>query len=77
MGNAKTVLPKIEYARDMYSVADGADLLIVLTDWNDFKEIDLGEIKKRMKTLSIIDTRNIYEPSEIVKAGFSYIGVGR
>ena len=76
--NAKKVLsPKVKYAKDMYEVAKDADLVIVITDWNEFKEIDLGKIKSMMKTPNIIDTRNIYDPATIKEMGFSYIGVGR
>lgn len=75
--NAKAILPDITYVNDIYTVADDADLLIVLTEWNEFREIDFGKIKKRMKTLNIIDGRNIYDPKILRSSGFNYIGVGR
>ena len=71
------VLPDITHAKDLYDVVDGADLLIVLTEWNDFREIDFEEIKKRMKSLNIIDGRNIYNPEQMKSLGFNYMGVGR
>lgn len=77
MENAKTVLEDVEYVADPYSVADGADLLLVLTEWNDFKEMDLLEIKKRMKSPNIIDARNMFDPDAARKLGFEYLGVGR
>ncbi len=77
MESAKTILKNIEYLDDPYSVADDADLLLILTEWNEFKEMDLEEIKKRMKSPNIIDARNIFDPQKVKKLGFQYIGVGR
>lgn len=75
--NAKEVLPKISYAGDINGVVEGADLLILLTEWNEFMELNFDEIKKRMKALNIIDARNIYDPENLRALGFNYIGVGR
>ena len=75
--SAKEVLPKITYANEVYSVMDGADLLIILTEWNEFKDINFEEVKKRMKTPNIIDGRNLYDPKILREYGFNYIGVGR
>ena len=75
--NAREVLPKISYADDIYAVADNADLLILLTEWNEFMELNFDEIKKRMKALNIIDGRNIYDPEKLRAMGFNYVGVGR
>lgn len=74
---AQKVISGIEFAKDMYGAVKGADLLLILTDWNEFKEADLGKIKSLMKSPSIIDGRNIYDPDKIREMGFSYIGVGR
>lgn len=75
--NAKDVLPDIKYAQDPYEAVEGAELLIVLTEWNEFKEIDFEKMKKGMKALNIIDARNIYDPEVLRTQGFNYIGVGR
>ena len=75
--SAKEVLPAITYAKDMYEVAEGSDLLMILTEWNEFREIDFEKLKKSMKTLNIIDTRNIYDPDKVRGYGFNYVGVGR
>lgn len=75
--SAKEVLPKITYADNAYSVMDEADLLIILTEWNEFKDINFEEVKKRMKTPNIIDGRNLYDPKILREYGFNYIGVGR
>ncbi len=77
MENAKKLISDIEFAKDMYKTVEGADLLLILTDWNEFKEADLEKIKKLMNTPNIIDGRNIYDPEKARELGFSYIGVGR
>ena len=77
MEKAKKVIEGIEYMQDIYSVAQDADILIVVTDWNEFKEIDFAKIKKLMKSPVIIDARNIYNPGKIRNLGFTYMGVGR
>lgn len=76
-GTAQAVLQNVKYVEDMYDVADEADLLIVLTEWNEFREIDFENIKKRMKALNIIDGRNLYDPEMMRNLGFNYMGVGR
>lgn len=75
--NAKEVLPKVRYVNDVYAAVDGADLMLVLTEWNEFAEINFDEIKKRMKVLNIIDGRNIYDPEKLRAMGFNYVGIGR
>ncbi len=75
--NAKRLIDDIEFAEEIYGAIKDADLLIVLTDWNEFKEIDLEKVKTMMKSPNIIDGRNIYDPQEAKKLGFSYVGVGR
>lgn len=77
MEKAKKVISGIEYADDIYSVVEDADLLIVITDWNEFKEIDFEKIKNSMKSPNIIDARNIYDPAKLKNLGFAYVGVGR
>lgn len=75
--NAKKIMPDVTYAKEMYDVADKADMLLILTDWNEFKEIDFNELKKRMNQLNIIDARNIYDPQAVRDYGFNYVGIGR
>jgi UDPglucose 6-dehydrogenase len=77
MDKAKKIITGIEYKNDIYSVAEDVDLLIVVTDWNEFKEMDIKRVKSIMKTPNIIDARNIYERNKMESLGFSYIGVGR
>ncbi len=74
---AATMLKNVNYAKDAYEVSKEADLLIILTEWNEFRELNFSDIKNKMKSPNIIDARNLYEP-EIMKAkGFNYMGVGR
>ncbi|MBI2621310.1 MAG: UDP-glucose/GDP-mannose dehydrogenase family protein [Candidatus Levybacteria bacterium] len=77
MENAKKIINDIELGENIYETVKAADLILFLTEWNEFKEADLLKIKKLMKTPNIIDGRNIYNPQQIIKLGFSYIGVGR
>lgn len=74
---AKAVMPNLDITNDAYSVTKDADLLIVVTDWNDFKELDFNKIKGLMKSPNIIDARNIYNPQDLRSLGFNYMGVGR
>jgi UDPglucose 6-dehydrogenase len=77
MDNAKRLLKDIIYCKDAYAVAKGADLLIVVTEWNEFRQLDLEKVKSLMKKPNLIDARNIYEPSKTKALGFVYNGVGR
>lgn len=77
MENAKRILPDVELCKDSYSAAKDADLLIVVTEWNEFKQLDLTKIKNVMKNPIILDARNVYNPTELKKLDFIYQGVGR
>lgn len=75
--NAERILSGIKFCKDSYDAAKDADLLIILTEWNEFKKLDLDRIKKLMRNPIILDGRNIYNPLEAKKIGFVYQGVGR
>ncbi len=77
MDNAKKILKNVEFCNDSYSVAKGSDLIIVVTEWNEFRQLDLQKIKKLMKNPILLDARNIYDPKFIKDLGFTYLGVGR
>ncbi len=77
MEKARTVLPEVEYARDPYALAHGADALVVITEWNEFRQLDLKRLKTLMRTPVIIDGRNIYDPATVRDIGFTYQGIGR
>jgi UDPglucose 6-dehydrogenase len=68
---------RLFYCSDAYEVAKGADALVFLTEWNEFRNLDLQRIKSLLLGPIIIDLRNIYEPETMAELGFTYIGIGR
>ncbi len=77
MENAKKILPDLIYCQDTYDVAEDSDALIFITEWNQFRSLDLDRIKALMKTPIIADLRNIYQPEKMREKGFQYTSVGR
>jgi len=77
MEGARKVFQGIEYCKDVYETAKGSDCLAILTEWNEFKELDFKKIKRLLKQPVIVDGRNIYDPRKMEKLGFRYIGIGR
>jgi UDPglucose 6-dehydrogenase len=77
MEHAKKLLPGIKLCGSAMDAAKGAHCLVVLTEWNEFKDLDLAAFKRVMKTPILIDGRNLYEPGKVKKLGFAYQGVGR
>ncbi|MGI8668308.1 MAG: UDP-glucose dehydrogenase family protein, partial [Aridibacter sp.] len=77
MEEAKHYLPNIEYAENEYDAIKDADALVIITEWNQFRALNMNEVKKLLKTPKIADLRNIYEPEDMRKMGFEYVGVGR
>lgn len=77
MKAGRKVFKNIKFCKDVYETAKGADCLLVLTEWNEFKEIDFKRIKKLLKQPVIVDGRNIYDPAKMKKLGFRYFGIGR
>ena len=78
--NAKELLKgdaTVSFGTDAYAVAEDADLVILVTEWNEFKEIDLNRVAKSMRSPAFIDGRNVYTPSIMKELGFTYLGVGR
>ncbi|MFC1870789.1 UDP-glucose dehydrogenase family protein [Chloroflexota bacterium] len=75
--NAKKCLYNVKYCTDPYGVADQSDTLIIITEWEEFNNLDLKRIKQLLKQPIIIDGRNIFHPAEMKRLGFSYRGVGR
>lgn len=74
---AQKLLPEIEYADDEYAAVAGADALVFVTEWNQFRALDMARIRDLMKAPRIADLRNIYEPEDLRELGFQYVGVGR
>ncbi|MDQ3219912.1 MAG: UDP-glucose/GDP-mannose dehydrogenase family protein [Acidobacteriota bacterium] len=77
MNEAKHYLNGIEYATDEYDAIDGADALLIITEWNQFRSLDMEKVKRLLKSPKIADLRNIYEPNDMRELGFEYVGVGR
>jgi UDPglucose 6-dehydrogenase len=73
----KVLTTEIDYASDEYEAAGGADALVFMTEWNEFRALDMQKIKGLMRTPRIADLRNIYEPRRMREFGFDYVGVGR
>jgi UDPglucose 6-dehydrogenase len=77
MPNARAVHPDLHYARDAYDCAAGADFLVLATEWNAFRALDLSRLSGVMRSKTLIDLRNVYDPAEMRRAGWAYAGVGR
>jgi len=77
MENARRILPEVEMMANAYAVAEGADVLIIVTEWNEFKNLDLVRIKGIMRRPAVVDGRNIYDPAAVRALGFEYLGMGR
>ena len=74
---AMKLLPDIVYAEDEYAAVKGADALVFVTEWNQFRALDLIRVRDLMNTPKVADLRNIYEPEDMREIGFEYVGVGR
>jgi len=77
MERCKKIYPQVEYCENAYKVAEGADVLVIVTDWNEFKQLNLQKIKQLMRGKLIADGRNIYIPQLVRQVGFDYLSIGR
>ena len=78
MGEAKKALPEgIDYVESSYEAAKGADCLVLMTEWNQYRALDLARLRELMRQPVFIDLRNVYDPETVRRAGFAYAGVGR
>ncbi|QCJ00001.1 UDP-glucose dehydrogenase family protein [Agrobacterium larrymoorei] len=77
MANAKHLIEGIEYAEGPYEAALDADALVIVTEWNQFRALDLNRLKSTMKSPVLVDLRNIYRADEVTAHGFSYSSIGR
>lgn len=78
MEEAKKYLPEgIEYVDDAYAACQRADAVVLMTEWNQYRALDLERLKTDMKELTFIDLRNVYKPTSLTSLGFNYVGVGR
>jgi UDPglucose 6-dehydrogenase len=74
---AQPMLPAVDFTEDAYSAAEGADAIVLVTEWDEFRALDLKRIASAMKGKALVDLRNVYEPDEVERAGLSYRGIGR
>ena len=77
LDEARKIFNNIEYCKDSYQAADGSDALVLITEWNQFRNLDLVKLKESLRLPIIIDLRNIYEPQRMKEMGFKYTSVGR
>jgi UDPglucose 6-dehydrogenase len=77
MERAKEIFPDITYCNGPYEVCEGSDALVIVTEWEEFQNMDIKKIKKLLNNPIIIDGRNIFDPVEIRSEGFTYTGIGR
>lgn len=77
MKQARALLTSVTYCDDAYECADGADALVIVTEWEQFRAIDLGRLRDLMATPVIVDLRNVYRPEDVHQYGFLYLSVGR
>ncbi len=77
MKEAREYINGIEYAEDEYAAIKDADVLVIVTEWNQFRALDMEKVKSLLKAPKIADLRNIYEPEDMRELGFEYVGVGR
>lgn len=77
MDRAKAIMPDIDYCTDAYSVAEDVDAIVLVTEWDDFRDLDLNKIKKLMRQPVFLDGRNVFGPEQMRDMGFIYAGMGR
>ncbi|HXF43694.1 MAG TPA: UDP-glucose/GDP-mannose dehydrogenase family protein [Pyrinomonadaceae bacterium] len=77
MEEAKKFIQGIDFANDEYEAIRGADILVIITEWNQFRALDMEKVRSLLKSPKIVDLRNIYEPQDMKDLGFEYVGVGR
>jgi UDPglucose 6-dehydrogenase len=77
MAEAKKLMPHVAYCGDVYEAMEGADAVVVLTEWNQFRSLDFERAKRLLRSPTIVDLRNVYDPIQMREAGFSYSCIGR
>ena len=77
MAEARKLMPRLETANDPYACIAGADAMVIITEWEEFRALDLDRVKAALKRPVVVDLRNIYEPADMMQRGFTYVSVGR
>ena len=74
---ARPLMPDVEFAPDAHAAAEGADALVIVTEWDEFRALDLADLAKAMRGNVLVDLRNVYDSAEAEAAGLAYFGIGR
>ena len=77
MANARDAIEGIEFAPDPYACLDGADAMVLITEWDMFRALDTAKMKQLLKSPIVVDLRNVYRPEEMLQAGITYFSIGR
>lgn len=77
MPEARRLMPLIDIASDPYACIEGADAMVILTEWDQFRALDLDRVKAALRKPVVIDLRSVYKPTDMMEKGFSYVSVGR
>jgi UDPglucose 6-dehydrogenase len=77
VAGARVLTSEVEFAENAYEAARGADALVVVTDWDEFRSLELGRLKRLMRRPAIVDLRNLLDPGDAASLGFVHLGVGR
>ncbi len=77
MHEAGKMLTEVDFCDGPYHAVDGADAMVLITEWDQFRAMDFDRVKKLMKTPTVVDLRNVYQPSDMKRRGFNYVSVGR
>jgi UDPglucose 6-dehydrogenase len=71
------MLTEVDFCDGPYHAVDGADAMVLITEWDQFRAMDFDRVKKLLKTPTVVDLRNVYQPSDMKRRGFNYVSVGR
>ena len=77
MREAGKLLPGVHWCQDGYHALEGADAAVILTEWNEFRGLDLDRAREVMRVPLLVDLRNIFSPAQVAAAGFDYVSIGR
>jgi UDPglucose 6-dehydrogenase len=77
MPEARKLIPEVTTEVDPYACIEGADALVILTEWDQFRALDLDRVKTILRKPVVVDLRNVYKPADMVARGFTYVSIGR
>jgi UDPglucose 6-dehydrogenase len=74
---ARAIMPEVTYCADAYQAAEGADVILIVTEWDQFRQMDWKRLLSAVEQPLVIDGRNVFNPEEITRKGFRYVSIGR